>query len=79
MDGDEIFYTKTMARIHADQRHFKKAVEIYHYLLEKEPGRPDIIEALADLERLKAQKRAEELVPLIETWTRLVVRYRKIR
>ncbi len=79
MKSDEIFYTKTMAKIHADQRHFSKAAEIYQYLLEKDPERQDIIEALADLERLKLQKKIEDLVPLIETWTKLALKHRQIQ
>ena len=73
MTDDKIFYTKTMARIHADQRHFTKAAEIYQHLLKQDPERQDIIEALAGLESLKFQKRIEDLVPLIEKWTRLVL------
>jgi hypothetical protein len=78
MADNEIFNTKTMAKIHADQRNFKKAIEIYHYLLGKEPGRSDIIDALADLERLRVRKKVEDLVPLIEMWIILVLKHRRI-
>lgn len=79
MTDSKTFYTKTMAKIHADQRHFTEAAEIYEYLLEQDPERQDIIEALAALENLKSQRRIEDLVPLIEKWTMLVLKYKQGR
>lgn len=51
MSEDIDFYTPTMAKIYADQGHFEKAAEIYRFLLKQEPGRQDLIEALAEIEQ----------------------------
>ena len=78
MTEDEIFYTKTMARIHTDQGNLDEAAKIYRYLLEQEPDRQDLIDALADLENKQDPEPPEALSSLIETWTRLAFKSNKI-
>jgi Tfp pilus assembly protein FimV len=36
------FYTKTMAKVYADQGYLTKAAEIYRFLLKQEPDRQDL-------------------------------------
>lgn len=71
---NDIFYTATMAKIHADQGHLEKAADIYRRLLEKEPEREDLIEALTDTEESIQQARNEDLSLLVGEWTKLVLR-----
>ena len=47
MTRDDPFYTVTMAAVHARQGNLEEAGRIYRHLMEKEPGRPDLVEALA--------------------------------
>ena len=78
MSGDEIFYTKTMAKIHTDQGNLKEAAKIYRYLLEKEPDRQDLIDALADLGDKQDPGAQEDLVSLVEEWTKLAFGYNRM-
>ena len=43
--------TPTMARVYADQGHYKKAAQIYRQLLKTDPESKDYLEALADMEQ----------------------------
>ena len=47
---DTEFYTATMAKVYADQGHTEKAIEIYKFILDRDPERSDIREALESLE-----------------------------
>ena len=81
MTPARMFYTATMAKVHADQGNLKKAIEIYRYLLEKEPERQDLKIALTESEkRWRAQmiKGAEGLVPLVGEWIDLAFRCSRI-
>ena len=40
-----------MAKVYADQGNLLKAAEIYRYLLESEPGRPDLRDELSEIEK----------------------------
>ena len=40
-----------MAKVYADQGKLEKAVEIYQYLLKKEPGRQDLIDAILEIDK----------------------------
>ena len=74
--------TATMARIYTQQGHYRKAAEIYRHLLELDPSRQDIAEALAEVESMPdAQTTAgkKDLAPLVREWIRLAVRRRQIR
>ena len=76
------FYTKTMAKVYADQGYFEKAVEIYRYLLEQEPNRQDLSDDLAEVEEnlsAKEKKDLTDLVPLFSQWIELLFSYKKLQ
>ena len=80
--NDSVFYTATMAKVYAEQGYFEKAVEIYGYLLKNEPGRQDLIEALADVEKKRSEKPKKgitDLVPLFEKWIDLLLEYNNLQ
>ena len=56
MNKDDVFYTKTMAKVYADQGKLEKAVEIYQYLLKKEPGQQDLIDAISEIDKKRFKK-----------------------
>jgi hypothetical protein len=51
MAEEDSHYTVTLARLFATQGHWEKAVSIYRRLLERDPDRQDIAQALADAEQ----------------------------
>ena len=53
---DTAFYTATMARVYAEQGHTEKALEIYKYVLEQEPERTDVVEAISKIEETLSQE-----------------------
>ncbi len=75
MNNDKVFYTKTMAKIYADQGNFGKAAEIYRYLLELEPGRRDLIDALSLVDKRLFKKDPEDLVKLFSKWVDLLLKH----
>ena len=78
METTPEFYTRTMAKVYADQGHYGKAAEIYRYLIEKEPHRHELKAELADLEMILAQVGtgpARDLTPLFRQWFDLMGRY----
>ncbi len=75
MNNDKVFYTKTMAKIYADQSNLGKAAEIYRYLLEREPGRQDLIDALSEIEKKLFEKDPEGLVKLFSKWVDLLLKH----
>ena len=82
MIKDPDFYTVTMARVYEDQGHWERAAEIYRYLLEQEPERTDIADALAEVEKRLDKgitKNADDLSPLIREWIHLMFRYRRLQ
>jgi len=82
MSSDQAFYTETMAGIDAAQGNPEKAAEIYRHLLVAQPGRQDLAEALAGLEAEIAAagaKKTADLVPLLEEWIELLLRYNTLR
>ncbi len=85
MDKASVFNTVTMAKMHAEQGHLEKAVEIYSYLIEKEPGREDLKEALLSIEKEQAEerpdhsKRNDKLVSLFSQWFDLTLQYNKLQ
>jgi len=74
---DHVFYTRTMAKVYADQGNLEKATEIYNYLLECEPGRQDLMDALADIERKRLEKNSERLERLLGRWLDLLLTYNR--
>lgn len=79
MIKDDVFYTKTMAKVHADQGNFREAAEIYKYLLKKEPNRQDLIDALLEIEKKSNQKDPEDLVNLLCQWVDLLLKYQRLQ
>jgi len=76
MNEDVDFYTATMAKLYAKQGHIDKCVEIYRYLLAREPGRQDLREALDEIEAKRltgVDKNEAEIVLLMEKWIGLVL------
>jgi len=72
---DDIFNTKTMAKVYAEQGNLGKAAEIYKYLLEQEPGRQDLIDALSEIEKKDFNKNRENLSRLLSEWINLLLKY----
>lgn len=70
------FFTRTMARIHAEQGHYHKAAEIYRFLRVREPEAQDLQDALQHVEALAAQNadaRHARLVDLMSEWFHLLI------
>ncbi len=77
-----VFYTATMAKVYAGQGNFKKAEEIYRYLLGKDPANLDIIHALSEIEKKTRANHFEvppHLVLLFNTWINLEVKYNTLK
>jgi tetratricopeptide (TPR) repeat protein len=63
--------TATMAQIYVKQGLYENAAEIYKKLLEQDPGRQDISDALLEIEKVKSAIDSElkkSLVPLFNKW-----------
>jgi hypothetical protein len=76
MSLDDIFKTKTMARIFVEQGQLKKAAEIYLFLLKKNPNQKEIKNHLMDIRRRlnqSVQGAARDLKPLYEKWINLAI------
>jgi tetratricopeptide (TPR) repeat protein len=72
---DDVFYTKTMAKVYADQGNLEKAAEIYKYLLKREPSRHDLTDALSEIEKKSLEKDSERLEKLFGKWVDLLIKY----
>jgi DNA-binding SARP family transcriptional activator len=75
MSNDPEIYTRTMAKVYAQQGHFDRAVAIYRHLLAEAPYDESLVKALADAEtQLLAQQETqkEDLVRLTRQWLRLL-------
>ena len=74
-------YSRTLAKLYADQARYDKASEIYRHLIEKFPERKDILEDFADLkakmERAKTAKKPP-LPALFQQWLELLKKYRQM-
>jgi len=82
MNRDMVFYTATMAKVHVDQGNLEKAAEIYRYLLEREPDRQDLRDALFAIEKDRLEKRDKKLghlVPLLGKWIDLALQYNRFQ
>ena len=74
------FKTATMARVYERQGYWEKAAEIYRYLLERDPARQDLAQALALLETKKTtvdEALPEDLVAKIRHWLELLQQYHR--
>ena len=78
MNNNDVFYTATMAKIHTDQGNLAKAAEIYRYLLQQEPDRQDLIEALVRVEKKREARSQDALVALFSEWIDLLFTYTKV-
>jgi len=81
MADDSNFNTVTMARVFAGQGLYDKAAGIYQKLIEKDPERNDLIEALSELEKIRAEKEKElkkTLIPLFCEWFDLALSNNRI-
>ena len=74
MIEDDVFYTKTMAKVYNDQGKFEEAARIYQYLLKREPNRQDLIDALSELEKKRFENRLERLFSLFSQWVDLLLK-----
>lgn len=79
MIKNDIFYTRTMAKVYADQGNLLKAAEIYRYLLECEPERRDLKDALSEIEGKLNEKSPDDLIKLFNRWTDLLLKYHNVR
>lgn len=82
MEEDYPHGTVTLARLFAAQGHWEKAVNIYRRLLEREPERPDIVQALADAEdhvKAAGRKRPGDMDALFGQWIDLLLKYDRLR
>ncbi len=79
MNADDVFYTRTMAKVLADQGNLRKAAKIYNYLLEREPGNPDILDALSEIETQLMEKGSDDLVGLLSRWIDLLLTHNKLQ
>lgn len=82
MNDDAEFYTQTMARVYTDQGYWEKAAEIYQYLLDRDPDRMDLIDALSEVRKKRSDtKRKDEksLVLLFSKWFDLMLIYNRLQ
>jgi hypothetical protein len=76
---DDVFYTRTMAKVYADQGNLGKAAEIYNYLLKQEPGRQDLMDALSEIESRGFDKDRKNLFMLFNEWIDLLLKLNEIQ
>ena len=79
MTQNDVFYTRTMAKVYSDQGNLFKAAEIYRYLLESEPERRDLKDALSEVERKLNEKSPDDLTRLFNRWIDLLLTHHNIQ
>ncbi len=79
MNKDDVFNTRTMAKVYADQGNLLKAAEIYRYLLEREPERRDLMDALSEIEEKLNEKSPDELIKLFNLWVDLLLKHHNVQ
>lgn len=82
MNKDPAIFTRTMAKVFFQQGHYDRAIEIYRYLLKKNPDQPDLMAELKAAKRerkLQYRARARDLTVLVDEWIDLLQKYRLIR
>ena len=81
MTDNPDFYTKTMAKVYANQGYLTKAAEIYRFLLKQDSGRQDLpdrqslIDELSKIEKKLSEKGPGDPVLLLSKWIDLMLRY----
>lgn len=80
-DNDKTFYTETMARLLTQQGRVDRAVEVYRYLLNQNPHRKDLEQALDTLLSAVPEEtmRWERVRGQVERWATLMLRYKTLR
>jgi hypothetical protein len=68
-----------MAKVLANQGNLRKAAEIYYYLLEREPGNPDLVDALSEIETRLIEKGSDDLVRLFSRWIDLLLTHNNLQ
>jgi cytochrome c-type biogenesis protein CcmH/NrfG len=71
--------TVTLARLYAQQGHWDRAAVIYRALLQADPGRQDLRQALAEAETHRSQRAIDGLAPLFREWIELLFRHDRLR
>ncbi len=85
MTDNPDFYTKTMAKVYANQGYLTKAAEIYRFLLKQEPHRQDLpdrqslIDELFEIEKKLSEKVPGDPVLLLSKWIDLMLRYNSLQ
>ena len=79
MSKDDLFYTRTMAKVYIDQGNLLKAAEIYRYLLESEPERRDLKDELSEIEKKLNEKSPDDLTRLFSRWVDLLLKYHNVQ
>lgn len=74
-----MFYTRTMAKVYVDQGDLKNAERIYKYLLAREPGQRDLVEALSEIETQRVGKSPDKLLALFDQWIGLLLMHRNAK
>lgn len=78
MADDQEFETETMAGIYASQGHYRKAITIYHRLLEQHPDRTDLQDKLLRIESKKKYEDENRLAAKFSEWLDLLMKRRKL-
>jgi hypothetical protein len=68
-----------MAKVYADQGNLLKAAEIYRYLLESEPERRDLKDALSKVERRLNVESSDYLARLFNRWIDLLLTHHNMQ
>jgi len=68
-----------MAKVYSDQGNLLKAAEIYRYLLESEPDRRDLKDALSKVERKLNEKAPDDLTRLFIRWIDLLMTHHNMQ
>ena len=79
MSRDDLFYTRTMAKVYIDQGNLLKAAEIYRYLLASEPERLDLKDELSEIEKKLNEESPDDLIKLFNRWIDLLLKYRNVQ
>lgn len=82
MADEKAIQTATMAGIYVDQGYYEKAADIYKFLLEKDPDRQELADALAEIRQKQIQKKhgnGKDLARLLDEWFTLLLRYHQLQ
>lgn len=72
MPADNPFFTRTMARVHADQGNLTQAALIYRHLLQAGPYQKELADELAAVEHRMDRMAEARLAGLMEQWLALL-------